>query len=145
MAILDRETYREMESLLYKHKNIDKIINDYREEKLHQSKNPHDVTRYRKSLNKIVKPVEDTVINLESDPRYIELNKTKKILDQFVEGYRLSDNEKYRLIILFYFDDKPKHKVIKTLCISDSTYTMWKSEILNNLHKECLASGLVSL
>ena len=145
MAILDRETYREMESLLYKHKDIDKIIQDYREEKLHQRKNPHDVTRYRKSLNKIVKPVEDTVINLESDLRYIELNKTKDILDSFVEEYRIKDYEKYRLIQLFYYDNNAKHKVIERLCISDSTYTMWKSKILNNLHKECLASGLVTL
>lgn len=143
MAILDRETYKEMESLLYKHNALESMIKDYREEALNNRKNAYDATKYRKSQNKIFKSVEGSIVNLESDPEYIRLNKTKAMLDIFVEEYQETNPEQYRLIELLYKKRLPKNRVINELNISDSTYSMWKSIILNDLHKECLIEGLL--
>jgi RinA family phage transcriptional activator len=144
VAILDSDTFRQMENMLYQHKHIDNHIAMRRESLLI----PHrggDANRGFRSEGSVNDPVGDPVVRIELDPYLNELKRQKEAVERTMRFFKDNDSEKYQLVIMRYFRDWSAWTIKKKLGISQTTYQTWRLEVLNYLHKACIDGRLLSL
>lgn len=142
MALLDAETFQKLESLLYQHKHIERLISDRREELLIQHKG-NDVNRGYRAIGATADPVGSSVARVESDDALMIMRVKKSTVARTLDYFKLTDPHKYQLIQMRYCRNWAPQTIQKKLSISQSTYQNWRLEVLNYLHKACISNGLM--
>lgn len=108
---LPLEVYKEMTFMLYNYKNIDKLINERKNELIDKMKVSKEA--YLKSIKQSNNILEDIIIKFDDDNQLKRFETWRQLINKFMSSLYDEEDKLYYLIMKYKYQDKLTEEFIR--------------------------------